>query len=341
MGVSPDSSNLSKGVERKDSPVIEANGRFQHIMALNFDPFNKRRGLVRGIKDREGPVDEEGFLDISKLYLARRDSPYEVKLDKELEIEGEEEIIENLSPEGYELKGLEDPDIWRDKDGTVHIYYTIFLLNEDKDDRLIYLGHAEGENLESLEMTEPVLTPKEGAKEVAIANENSNNERLNLVESGDTIDGTSYSVLRVARAEDMGERWELEEEPALHPAEVEYEWCSGHFSTGPFLPDQFVDIKEGYQIGFLNGRKPTENGQFGDFTVGLMVYNYEEGDIEWLSEKPIIEDPEADNITFASDFEQTNDSEGVLYTHVDDSWVQAYNIDSEAISEHIPEIYRV
>ena len=67
------------------------------------------------------------------------------------------------------------------------------------------------------------------------------------------------------------------------------------------------------------------------FSVGLFIYDYENGKIDWVSPQPFIQDSEAKTITFASQFVETKKSEGILYAHVDDSFVRAYTLDAEAI----------
>ena len=60
-------------------------------------------------------------------------------------------------------------------------------------------------------------------------------------------------------------------------------------------------------------------------------YNYEEGKIEWTSPESFIEDTDATTITFASQFVQIGKGEGILYAHVDDSFVRAYTLTEEGL----------
>jgi len=72
---------------------------------------------------------------------------------------------------------------------------------------LIHLGHAVGKDLDSLEMTMPVLMDEGGgAKEVSIAPANKRGVHYNLVESSASDDEFTYSTVRTAIAEDMGSR---------------------------------------------------------------------------------------------------------------------------------------
>jgi uncharacterized protein with ACT and thioredoxin-like domain len=75
---------------------------------------------------------------------------------------------------------------------------------------------------------------------------------------------------------------------------------------------------------------------YGIFSVGLFIYDYEEGKIDWVSPEPFIEDSEATNITFASEFIETEEEKAVLYAHVDDSFVRAYKLTAEDIRAKLP-----
>jgi hypothetical protein len=65
------------------------------------------------------------------------------------------------------------------------------------------------------------------------------------------------------------------------------------------------------------------------------VYDYEKGKIEWVSPEPFIQDSEAVTITFASHFIETGEGEGILYAHVDDSFVRAYTLKSEQVKQFL------
>ena len=73
--------------------------------------------------------------------------------------------------------------------------------------------------------------------------------------------------------------------------------------------------------------------------MGLFIYDYENGKIDWVSPEPLIEDTEVSEkraITFASQFVQTELGQGILYAHVDDSFVRAYSINASAIISLLP-----
>jgi hypothetical protein len=72
------------------------------------------------------------------------------------------------------------------------------------------------------------------------------------------------------------------------------------------------------------------------FSVGLFIYDYEKGKIDWISPEPLIIDSEARTITFASQFVLTGLGEGILYAHVDDSFVRAYTLKAEDLKTLLP-----
>ena len=316
-------------------------GRFSHMMAITLDPSSGyKEGIIRCITSREGDVEIKGYVDRSQLYSVSGDSLEHFIVGESLQIKNEDEVLKELTPEGWECIGLEDPDIWIDKEtGLMHVYFTIPIRSSDPEEKIrIHLGHAVGEDLPSLVMTEPVLldNPKIGvsAKEVSIAPVNSKGVRYNLIESHDREPEATYSIVRVAIAEDMGKPWEYGE-VVFHPKEHDYPWIGGHASPGPLFSREFIDIGEGKLVGVINGREANQKIgnkiKYGMFSVGLFIYDYENGKIDWVSPQPFIQDSEAKTITFASQFVETKKSEGILYAHVDDSFVRAYTLDAEAI----------
>jgi hypothetical protein len=72
------------------------------------------------------------------------------------------------------------------------------------------------------------------------------------------------------------------------------------------------------------------------FSVGLFIYDYEHGKIDWISKEPFIQDSEAVTITFASQFIETGPGTGTLYAHVDDSFVRAYTLNAEEMKTLLP-----
>jgi len=176
------------------------------------------------------------------------------------------------------------------------------------------------------------------AKEVSIAPKNSRGERLNLFESSDIINGDWYSTIRVAIAEKAGSDWKFGE-TVFHPAKQKRSWCAGHASPGPLFPKKFIDVGENKLLGLMNGREANKKIggkiKYGRFSPGLFIYNYEAGVIEWVADKPLFKDSESKTITFVSQFVQTGAKKGIVYAHVDDSFVRAYTLNSEKIKRLI------
>jgi hypothetical protein len=330
--------------------VIEADKHFKHVMALTLDPsVDNRRGLVRCITSREGDVQVRGYIDRSTLHSVQGDSLENFVVGEQVLIKNDREILQELGGEGLDYLGLEDPDIWRDpQTGLVHVYFTIpFIRREKTKQSRIHLGHAVGQDLDSLEMTMPTLLAdaveyeNARAKEVSIAPLNTRGLRYNLFESHDKLmdENDTYSTVRVAIAEDMGKPWQFGE-TVFHPAERKIPWIAGHASPGPLFSKSFLDVGQGKVLGILNGREANKHKEkktiYGMFSVGLFVYDYEHGRIEWVSPQPLIQDSDARTITFASHFVETKPGEGILYAHVDDSFVRAYTLFSEGIRQLLP-----
>ena len=299
--------------------VIEADSRFKHVMAVTLDPkSNYKEGVLRCITSRSGDLSFHGNIDRSELHKISGESLEKFIIGEKLNLKNEDRITQELNGEDLDLLGLEDPDIFIDeRTGLAHLYFTMPFRNKKFEDKsLTYLGHAVGTDLDSLEMTNPVLMVDklgDGAKEVSIAPANSKGYRLNLVESSKKESDFVYSVVRVVIAHNMGEPWEYGE-IAFHPAEHELPWIAGHASPGPLLPKSFIDVGEGKLLGIINGceanQKVGNEIKYGDFSVGLFVYDYENGKIDWVSSEPFIQDSEAGKgggraITFASQFVET------------------------------------
>ncbi|MFA6076553.1 MAG: hypothetical protein WC735_00585 [Candidatus Paceibacterota bacterium] len=336
---------MQKLYTQHEGKVVETNSKFKHVMAITLDPkTHYRNGVIRCIRSREGDVEVKGYVDRSELYKIKGNSLEHFELDRKLEIKNEEKIINQLTEKGWDFIGLEDPDIWiDDKTGLMHLYFTIPIRppNDTGNKIKIHLGHAVGKDLDSLEMTMPVLmdTVQLSAKEVSIAPINSKGFRYNLIESRDRQIDTTYSIVKVAIAEDMGKPWKYGD-TVFHPKEHNISWIGGHASPGPLFSKNFIDIGEGKLLGVINGREANEKVgdkiKYGMFSVGLFIYDYENGKIDWVSPEPFIQDSEAKTITFASQFIETKDGEGILYAHVDDSFVRAYTLKAESIKSLLP-----
>lgn len=93
-------------------------------------------------------------------------------------------------------------------------------------------------------------------------------------------------------------------------------------------------------LGLMNGREVNEKmidttTKYGMFSIGLFIYDYENGKIDWVSQEPFIQDSEATTITFASQFVETKEGEGILYAHVDDSFIRAYTLKRDEIRKFL------
>jgi len=325
--------------------VVSNSKQFKHVMAIALDPRSQNKeGVIRCITSREGDVSVGGYIDRSELYRIKGDSLENFEMANRLNIKNETEIIKSICEKGYDFIGLEDPDIWIDEENDIlHLYFTLPLINSKKHEKnKIHLGHAFGKDLNSLEMTAPVLLADNigGAKELSVAPINSQGFRFNLVESSKKEKDFTYSVVRKAITSDMGGEWVFGD-IVFHPKENNIPWIGGHASPGPLLPTSFIDIGQGKRLGIMNGREANRRMadgkiKYGMFGVGLFIYDYENGKIDWVSPKPLIIDSEAVTITFASQFVETKSGEGILYAHVDDSFVRAYTLFADGIKELIP-----
>ena len=332
--------------------VIETNNQFSHVMAIALNPVSEyKEGVLRCITSREGGIAIAGNIDRSELHCITGKSLEKFIIGERLKIKNEYEIIKELNGKNLDFLGLEDPDIFIDEDTTLtHLYFTMPFHNKKIHGKSsTYLGHAVGKNIDSLEMTMPVLMTDsvgDGAKEVSIAPKNKNGYRFNLIESSKKEKDFTYSTVRVAVSHDMGEPWEFGH-IAFHPKEHNISWIAGHASPGPLFPKSFIDIGDGRLLGIINGceanKKINKDIKYGDFSVGLFIYDYENGKINWVSQKPFIRDSEAGinggrAITFASQFVETKQGEGILYAHIDDSFVRAYTLNAEKIKFLLPNL---
>lgn len=334
---------MQKPYIQHEGKVVEAGNRFEHVMAIALDPrTNYKEGIIRCILSREGDVAVSGYIDRSALYKVKGNSLEHFDIGEKIIIKNQKEIIDNLLEEGSECIGLEDPDIWIDKEtDLMHVYFTLPIKHAEPHKYSIHLGHSVGKNIDSIEMTEPTLLDiGDGhAKEISIAPLNSKGIRLNLVESSKKGKDWTYSTVRIAIAEEMGKSWEFGE-TLFNPEEHNISWIGGHASPGPLFSKNFIDVGYGKLLGILNGReanqKIDDKIKYGMFSVGLFIYDYENGKIDWVSPEPFIQDSEATTITFASQFVEIGKGEGILYAHVDDSFVRAYTLKAESIKSLLP-----
>ena len=92
----------------------------------------------------------------------------------------------------------------------------------------------------------------------------------------------------------------------------------------------------------MNGREANRSMDgkmaYGVFSVGLFIYDYERGKIDWVSPEPFIRDSNAKTITFASQFVEQEKGNGILYAHVDDSFVRAYTLNAAEMKSLLSEV---
>jgi hypothetical protein len=344
---------MNKPYTQHPGKVVNTNAKYTHVMAIALDPrTDNKEGVIRCITSREGDVTKSGYIDRSELHKATGTSLEGFEIGGKLEIENEEEIIKELmnahanvaaTNNSLECIGLEDPDIWIDeKTDLLHLYFTLPMIDKvDYHNNQIHLGHAVGKNLDSLTMTAPALKADRvgGAKELSVAPLNKGGFRYNLVESSRKENDFTYSVVRLAIAEDMSQPWKFGK-IVFHPKEANIPWIGGHASPGPLFSEDFIDVGKGKRLGIMNGREANrrvgKDIHYGMFSVGLFIYDYENGRIDWVSTEPFIRDSEAKTITFASQFVETGKGEGILYAHVDDSFVRAYTLKAELIKSLLP-----
>jgi len=337
---------LSDAVSMYIEPVFGTVKAEQRVMALSVDRESKSPifGLAREITKSKGSVDVPGFVDESKLIIVESGDGLKWKKVKDLEIKGIDEVIKRLSGDDLYFIGLEDPDIWTDEKGIKHVYFTIAFKYKEKVGYAVCLGHAQGKKLDELEATEPVLSPTgefRGFKEACISPE-IDGKRINLTEMGMIDNNREISVIAAVKAENLGTKWEYLRIVA-DPRKMKSLWCKGHLSPCRIFPREFlnVDFNDDLLVGIVNGREPEKiiNGKkvYRKFRPGLILFNPKTGEVPWVASECLLEDPDARTITFASDFVQVNNNEGILYAHVNDSFVRAYKIDAKELQKLIPE----
>ncbi len=139
-------------IAKQHSEKVVEDSRFLHTMALSLNPLNHDEGVIRCILDRQGDLVGGALIDTSQLYKVKSTNGLEhFAITDRLIIQGLEEIVNSLTKDGWKFIGLEDPDII--VDGDTHLFFTIAFSNKDGTDYRVYLGHAAGQNLDSMVMT--------------------------------------------------------------------------------------------------------------------------------------------------------------------------------------------
>lgn len=314
---------LNSAVSYWDKPSLQS--QKSRFMALSVDKSsinNKiKYGIAREVYQRKGKVNVEGFVDKSRLVIVKSSDLLNWKKTKELKIKGIEKVIKKIKKPFMEFIGLEDPDIYRDKQNKIHLFYTIAFRNNKQNNFSVFLGHAEGNSLDNIMATKPALSPKikhglvqDGFKEISIIP----STNLAFVEIGSGGQNTKIGLTKFNKISNLKFQRVI-----LEPKKINSKWCNGEISPGPVLK-----IANEY-IGFLNGRNKAKKIKnkitYGIYKIGLMKLN-KEGFIKHVSSTPFISDVQSKSVTFVSNLVELNNKEEILYAHVNDSFVRAYKI---------------
>ena len=340
---------LNNNVDFWDIPVLgtekQENGKI--FMALSIDPKSKNpyKGIARQVTERQGSPDVPGFLDRSKLVIVQSYDLLNWKVVGDLVIKNIDKIIQEIKKGGEDkfFIGLEDPDILVDENGKKHLYFTVPFKYVGRDGCDVHVGHAEGDNLENLTATLPVLSKVNneivGFKEICPSPTVKGGYRFVLAETFvDRGDKRKFSATSISKSKNFSNKWDYIK--LVHDPEKETKnWCSGHSSPCKILDPNFI-IHINYLVGIMNGCEPTkeagENKIYGKFRPGLFLFDNQKGEIVWISDEPLLEDNIATTITFASDIVYLNDKEAILYAHPNDSFVRAYKLKTSKIKKLLP-----
>ena len=335
---------LSNVISMYPEPALGTLNEHTRYMALAVDKSTLndkvKFGLARQITKSEGSVDVPGFLDKSKLIIVKSNDLLKWDKHEDLNIKGINKVIKDLSKKNTLFIGLEDPDIYTDEKGIKHIYFTIAFKVKDQHKYFIHLGHAHGKELNKLTATKPVIGPINkricGFKEVSIPINVKETPRYHLMEMGYLENEEWVSTISSALAKEMHSPWKYKK-IVLNPLEMKNNWCKGHLSPCCFLDD--LNLKEDLLVCLVNGREPEtfvmEKKVYGKFRPGFILFNTKTGEVPWIDSEHFLEDPDARTITFASDFIKINNNKGILYAHVNDGFVRAYEVDLKELEKYI------
>lgn len=318
-------------------PVLGTISEDIRYMALTVDTSTLDKevklGLAREITKSLGNVDKPGFVDESKLIIVRSGDLLKWEKVSDLKIGGMEKIIDEVSDEEGYFIGLEDPDIWIDEKNMKHIYFTIAFKYKEQKGYKLYLGHAQGKELTNLTATKPVI---KNNKEIAISPVKNGDYRYVLAESWE---GKAEEGMGLLKAKDMDKNWEFLR-LALKPKEEESSWCSKYASPCKIIDSPYTNVKDNL-LGICTGhaQRQVKNGveYRGDFLPGLFLFNPKTGEVPWIDSEYWFKDPDARVITFASDFVKTDDDKGILYCHINDGFVRAYEVDLKELGKYVKE----
>jgi hypothetical protein len=326
---------LNKTVSMYSEPALGSVNEHTRYMALAVDTSTLDKkvklGLAREITKSLGHVDKPGFVDESKLIIVKSRNLIKWEKDSDLKIKGIEKIIEELSNSNQYFIGLEDPDIWVDEKNLKHVYFTIAFKYKDEKGHKLYLGHAEGKELKKLTATNPVI---ENNKEIAICPVKNKDYRYVLTESWTNKSEEGMGLLR---AKDMNKDWEF---IRLAFNSKEPSWCSKYASPCKIIDSLYTNVNDNL-LGICTGhaRSQIKNGTEyrGDFLPGLFLFNPKKGEVSWMDSKYWFKDPDARIITFASDFIPLSKDKYLLYCHINDGFVRAYEVDLKGLGKYVKE----
>ncbi|MFH1501112.1 MAG: hypothetical protein ABIE22_04180 [archaeon] len=333
---------INRVVSYYEKPVLgEVNPKIR-CLSLSTDKSTLKNkiklGLARKITHSQGNVDIPGFIDEGKLIIVSSLDLLNWKKVGDLKIYGIKEFIKKLSSNDKYFIGLEDPDIFVEKD-IKHVYFTIAFKYKKKWGYEVFLGHAQGSSLDNLTATTPSLSPLKdqkisGFKECSISPVKTKEERFALNEALLNEENKDRSIITLSKIEDISKEWKFLK-ILLDPHKQKFNWCKGHLS-----PCRFIGEHKNLLVGIINGREPSKiisnKKIYRKFRPGLILFNPQTGEIPWISEKHLFEDPDATTITFASDFIQTEKDKGILFCHVNDSFVRAYKLNLKEIKNLLP-----
>jgi hypothetical protein len=332
---------INKAVSMYSEPAFGSVDENIRYMALTIDSstLNKKVkfGLAREITKSIGDVDKPGFVDQSKLIIVKSNNLLRWKKYSDLNIKGMDSIIEELSKEDRYFIGLEDPDIWIDEKKLKHIYFTIAFKYKEQKGYKLYLGHAQGKELTKLTATKPVI---ENNKEIAISPVKNNGFRYVLTESWTSKSEEGMGLLK---AKDMNKNWEFLR-LAIKPKEEDSSWCSKYASPCKIIDSPYTNI-DGNLLGVCTGhaRRQVKNGveYRGDFLPGLFLFNPKTGEVPWVDSEYWFKDPDARIITFASEFIPLSKDKYILYCHINDGFVRAYEVDLKELSKYLKNKFKL
>jgi len=330
---------LNSIVSMYKKPVLVSKNSKTRYMALSVDKSTLKDkvkyGLAREVYKRKGDPTKLHFLDKSRLIIVKSSDLLSWKKTGNLNIKGIDKVIKSIQKQNTEFIGLEDPDIYRNKLGRIHLFFTIAFKNKDKPGYLVFLGHAKGKSLKSLKATKPFLSPDiredvkriRGFKEISLFPL----RKYALAETGTGLTGTKISLVRVKSLRKKFKHIKV----VLDPSKLKYKWCNGELSTGPIINKKILNYKE-MLVGFINGReRKVSKNKNGRFAIGLILINKRHKTIPWISHEPLIDDPKAKGITFMSDLVELNKNELMIYAHTDDSFVRAYKINLRGLENYL------